>query len=206
MRTRVKICGITRAEDAHSASRLGADAIGMVFYQASPRNVSIEQAKTLARSMLPFVTRVGLFVDADPEFIRQVISSVPLDLLQFHGNESADFRDQFNMPYIKAIRMESGVSIDERMDKYPGAAAILLDSYSTSVAGGSGETFDWSLIPRNRSLPIILAGGLKSGNVSQAIQAVRPYAVDVSSGVEQSKGIKDADKMSAFINEVNKQS
>ena len=206
MRTRVKICGITRAEDALFASRLGADAIGMVFYEASPRNVSIEQAKILTRSMLPFTSRVGLFVDADPEFVRQVIASVSLDMLQFHGNETADICDQFNKPYIKAIRMESGTSVDERMKEYPRAAAILLDSFSTLVAGGSGETFDWSLIPENRPLPIILAGGLNPGNVSQAIQAVRPYAVDVSSGVEQSKGIKDADKMSAFINEVNKQS
>jgi len=205
MRTRVKICGITRSEDAHSASRLGADAIGMVFYEASPRNVSIEQAKTLTCSMLPFTSCVGLFVDADPEFVRQVIASVPLDMLQFHGNESADFCDQFNKPYIKAIRMKSGVSVEERMREYPRAAGILLDSFSTSVAGGSGETFDWSLIPGNGSLPIILAGGLEPGNVSQAIQAVRPYAVDVSSGVEHSKGIKDADKMSAFINEVNRQ-
>jgi len=205
MRTRVKICGITRAEDAQTAARLGADAIGMVFYGASPRNVSIVQAQALTRSLPPFVCRVGLFVDADPQYVNEVMQSVHLDMLQFHGNESAADCARFNKPYIKAIRMESGLSVAERMDEYSGASAILLDTFSASVAGGSGEVFDWSLIPENRPLPIILAGGLHAGNVSEAIRAVHPYAVDVSSGVEQSKGIKDADKMSAFINEVNRQ-
>jgi len=205
MRTRVKICGITRAEDAQAATRLGADAIGMVFYDASPRHVTIQQAQLLTRSMLPFVSRVGLFVDADPGFIREVIGTVSLDLLQFHGSESAEDCEQFGKPYIKAIRMESGVSITERMQAFPGAAAILLDSYSTAVAGGSGETFDWSLVPGDVQLPLILAGGLNAGNVSAAIRSVHPYAVDVSSGVEHSKGIKDADKMSQFIDEVNNQ-
>ena len=205
MRTRVKICGITRAEDAQAATRLGADAIGMVFYDASPRNVSIQQAQLLTRSMHPFVSSVGLFVDADPGFVREVIGAVSLDLLQFHGSESAEDCEQFGKPYIKAIRMESGISIAERMQAFPGAAAILLDSYSTSVAGGSGETFDWSLVPGDVRLPLILAGGLNASNVSAAIRSVHPYAVDVSSGVEHSKGIKDADKMSQFIDEVNNQ-
>jgi phosphoribosylanthranilate isomerase len=205
MRTRVKICGITRAEDAQAATRLGADAIGMVFYAASPRNVSIEQAQALIRSLPPFVSLVGLFVDAEPQFVNEVIQSVPLDMLQFHGNESTADCVQFNKPFIKAIRMESGISVPERIKEYSGASAILLDTFSASVAGGSGESFDWSLIPQDRPLPIILAGGLNTGNVSEAIRVVHPYAVDVSSGVEQSKGIKDADKMSAFINEVNSQ-
>lgn len=205
MRTRVKICGITRAEDAQTAARLGADAIGMVFYDASPRNISIEQAQALARSLPPFVCRVGLFVDADPQFVKEVMESVPLDMLQFHGNESATDCDQFRKPYIKAIRMESGLSVSERMNEFSGASAMLLDTYSTSVAGGSGESFDWSLVPQERPMPIILAGGLHAGNVAEAIRVAHPYAVDVSSGVERDKGIKDADKMSAFINEVNRQ-
>ena len=205
MRTRVKICGITRAEDAQTAARLGADAIGMVFYDASPRNISIEQAQALARSLPPFVCRVGLFVDADPQFVKEVMELVPLDMLQFHGNESATDCDQFRKPYIKAIRMESGLSVSERMNEFSGASAMLLDTYSTSVAGGSGESFDWSLVPQERPMPIILAGGLHAGNVAEAIRVAHPYAVDVSSGVERDKGIKDADKMSAFINEVNRQ-
>jgi phosphoribosylanthranilate isomerase len=205
MRTRVKICGITRAEDAQTAARLGADAIGMVFYDASPRNISIEQAQALARSLPPFVCRVGLFVDADPQFVKEVMELVPLDMLQFHGNESATDCDKFRKPYIKAIRMESGLSVSERMNEFSGASAMLLDTYSTSVAGGSGESFDWSLVPQERPMPIILAGGLHAGNVAEAIRVAHPYAVDVSSGVERDKGIKDADKMSAFINEVNRQ-
>ena len=205
MRTRVKICGITRAEDAQTAARLGADAIGMVFYEASPRNVSLEQAQALLQSLPPFVSRVGLFVDADPQFVKEAMESVSLDMLQFHGNESAADCDQYNKPYIKAIRMESGISIPERMREFSGASAILLDTFTTSVAGGSGESFDWSLVPKDRTLPIILAGGLNAANVSEAIKAVHPYAVDISSGVEVSKGIKDVDKMSAFIDEVNRQ-
>jgi len=205
MRTRVKICGITRAEDAQTAAHLGADAIGMVFYDASPRNVSIRQAQELLQSLPPFVCRVGLFVDAAPQQVRQIIESVPLDLLQFHGNESAADCDQYGVPYIKAIRMESGLPLADRISEYPKAAAILLDTFSASVAGGSGETFDWSRIPAERPVPLILAGGLNADNVSAAIQAGHPYAVDVSSGVELDKGIKDAGKMSAFINEVNKQ-
>lgn len=205
MRTRVKICGITRAEDAQTAARLGADAIGMVFYGPSPRNVSTGQAQALVQSLPPFVSRVGLFVDAEPQFVEEVLKSVPLDLLQFHGSESADDCSQYNKPYIKAIRMESDLSVAERMSEFSSASAILLDTFSTSVAGGSGETFDWSLVPQDRTLPVILAGGLNAANVSEAIKVVHPYAVDVSSGVEKSKGIKDADKVSAFIDEVNRQ-
>jgi len=205
MRTRVKICGITRVEDAQTAARLGADAIGMVFYSASPRNISVEQAQALARSLPPFVCRVGLFVDADPHFVKDVMDSVPLDMLQFHGSESAADCDQFRKPYIKAIRMEDGLSVSERMKEFSGASAMLLDTYSASVAGGSGESFDWSRVPQQRAMPVILAGGLDAGNVAEAIRMVHPYAVDVSSGVERDKGIKDADKMSAFISEVNRQ-
>lgn len=206
MRTRVKICGITRAEDAQAAARLGADAIGLVFHDASPRNVTIEQAQALLQHLPPFVTRVGLFVDADPGRIEQIINTVPLDLLQFHGNERASDCVRFGRPYIKAIRMKAGLSLQQEIKGYSDAAGILLDTYSNSAAGGSGDTFDWTRVPPGLECPIILAGGLSPENVAAAIQQVAPYAVDVSSGVESSKGIKNAEKMSAFINEVNKQS
>ena len=205
MRTRVKICGITRAEDAQAAARLGADAIGLVFHDASPRNVTIEQAQALLQHLPPFVTRVGLFVDADPGRIEQIINTVPLDLLQFHGNERATDCVRFGKPYIKAIRMKAGLSLRQEIKGYSDAAGILLDTYSNSAAGGSGDTFDWTQVPPGLECPIILAGGLSPENVAAAIQQVAPYAVDVSSGVESSKGIKNAEKMSAFINEVNKQ-
>lgn len=206
MRTRVKICGITRAEDALIAARLGADAIGMVFYEPSPRFVTIQQARTLLRPLPPFVSRVGLFVDADKDSVQNVIENVPLDILQFHGNESPEYCRGFNRPYIKAVPMKPGVSLREEEERHSEAIALLLDSYSASAAGGTGKAFDWSMIDSDLNKPIILAGGLEAGNVAAAIQQVRPYAVDVSSGVEGGKGIKDASKMAAFINEVNKQS
>jgi phosphoribosylanthranilate isomerase len=206
MRTRVKICGITRAEDALMAARLGADAIGMVFYEASPRIVTIEQAQTVLTSLPPLVSRVGLFVDADEDYVLKVIENVPLDLLQFHGDESPQYCRGFNRPYIKALRMKPGISLQSEARRYTHAAALLLDSFSTTHAGGTGETFDWSMIESGVEKPVMLAGGLKPENVAAAIRQVRPYAVDVSSGVESKKGIKDAAKMTAFINEVNKQS
>lgn len=205
MRTRVKICGITRAEDAQTAARLGADAIGLVFHDASPRNVTLEQAHALLRCLPPFVTRVGLFVDADPGLVEQIVSLVPLDLLQFHGQESAADCARHDKPYIKAIRMKPGLVLREAISAYAEARGILLDTYSNAAVGGTGETFDWTGVPTDLERPIILAGGLNPGNVAAAIQQVRPYAVDVSSGVESSKGIKSAEKMSAFINEVNRQ-
>jgi len=206
MRTRVKICGITRAEDALMAARLGADAIGMVFYEASPRFVKFEQARALLSSLPPFVTRVGLFVDADKDSVLEAIENVPLDLLQFHGDETPQYCSGFDRPYIKALRMKPGVSLKDEAERYAEAAALLLDSYSATEAGGTGKTFDWSLIENDLDKPIILAGGLQVENVGAAIRQVRPYAVDVSSGVESSKGIKDAAKTAAFIDEVNKQS
>ena len=205
MRTRVKICGITRAEDAQTAARLGADAIGLVFHGASPRNVTIGQAQALLHRLPPFVTRVGLFVDADPGHIEQILDSVPLDILQFHGQERATECSRYGKPYIKAIHMKAGLSLQQEIECYTEAAGILLDTYSNSAAGGSGETFDWTQVPPDMGCPVILAGGLDADNVATAIQQVHPYAVDVSSGVESSKGIKDAEKMAAFINEVNKQ-
>ena len=200
--TRIKICGITRVEDALAAAHSGADAIGLVFYERSPRHIDIAQAKVLAAALPPFVTVVGLFVAAEASFVREVSASVPLDLLQFHGDESPEFCAQFSTPYIKAIRVKAGVDLLQCASRYSGAKGLLLDAYVEGTPGGTGASFDWTLIPKRLSLPVILSGGLDAGNVAAAIRLVQPYAVDVSSGVEANKGIKDAAKISAFINEV----
>ena len=202
--TRIKICGITRLEDAQAVAQGGADAIGLVFYQRSPRYVDIAQAAKLARILPPFVTTVGLFVDAEPEFVHEVIRSVPLDILQFHGNETPEYCTQFSRPYLKAIRVKAGVDLLQCASDFCTAKGLLLDAHVDGVPGGTGTVFDWTLIPEILSLPVILSGGLDARNVTEAIRRVRPYAVDVSSGVEASKGIKDAAKIVAFINEVKR--
>lgn len=199
---RSKICGITRVEDALVAAAQGADALGLVFYAASPRAVDVEQARAILAALPPFVTSVGLFVDASRAEIEAVLEQVPLDLLQFHGDESPSDCEGFARPYIKALRVRAGVSIEEQCERYCGAAGILLDSYVPGVPGGTGESFDWSLIPSGLGKPVILAGGLDAGNVGEAIARVRPYAVDVSGGVERAKGVKDAQKVAAFLREV----
>jgi len=202
--TRIKICGITRAEDALSAAKNGADAIGLVFYGHSPRHVNIAQAKILAEALPPFVTVVGLFVDAEATFVREVLANVPLDLLQFHGDESPEYCAQFNKPYLKAIRVKASVDLLQCSARFQSAKGLLLDAHIEGIPGGTGTAFDWALIPNNLSLPVILSGGLDMENVAAAIKQVQPYAVDVSSGVEASKGIKDAAKIAAFINEVKR--
>lgn len=204
MATRVKICGITRIGDAVCAAQQGADAIGLVFYAPSPRAVGIQQAADIVAQLPPFVTTVGLFVDADAAFVQDVIMRVSLDLLQFHGDESAEYCEQFNKPYMKAIRMRGGLSLESSVLHYENAKALLLDSYQPGIPGGTGTTFDWGRIPDKMHKPIVLAGGLDAGNVADAIQQTSPYAVDVSGGVEASKGIKDAAKIAAFINEVKR--
>ena len=203
MRTRSKICGITRPEDALSATRAGADAIGLVFYPKSPRAVTIEQAGAICAVLPPFVTAVGLFVDADHFEVEDIINAVPLDLLQFHGEETPAQCEAFNKPYIKAIRMRDDVDLAEAARQYASARGLLVDTYNPAEAGGTGEVFDWDRVPDGLDTPIILAGGLEPGNVAEAVKRVRPYAVDVSSGVEQSKGIKDAGRIRAFINAVS---
>jgi phosphoribosylanthranilate isomerase len=200
--TRIKICGITRVEDALAAAHSGADAIGLVFHERSPRHVSIAQAKQLADALPPFVFAVGLFVNAEAAFVHAVLASVPLDILQFHGDEPAEFCAQFAKPYLKAIRVKAGVDLLQCAARFHTAKGLLLDAHVEGIAGGTGATFDWALIPKQLPLPVILSGGLNVGNVAAAIKQVRPYAVDVSSGVEASKGIKDAGKIAAFINEV----
>ncbi|MBP3060744.1 phosphoribosylanthranilate isomerase [Ectopseudomonas chengduensis] len=199
---RSKICGITRIEDALAAVEAGADAIGLVFYGKSPRAVSIEQAAAILQALPPFVTSVGLFVDMPRDQLQQLLQRLPLDLLQFHGDESPADCEGHGRPYIKALRVRPGEDVAAAMAPYAGARGILLDTFVEGVPGGTGASFDWSLVPENAAKPIILAGGLDAGNVATAIRQVRPYAVDVSGGVEASKGIKDAGKIRAFVRAV----
>lgn len=201
-RVRIKICGITRAEDALAAIRLGADAIGLVFYPDSPRAVSIDRARMISDMLPPFVTRVGLFVNASGDEINKVLQAVALDLLQFHGEEEPSECARYSKPYIKAVRMCDGVDVPGAAQRYAGASALLLDAYVKGRHGGTGATFNWSSIPAKVGKPIILAGGLTAVNVANAIRQSLPYAVDVSGGVESGKGIKDARKMAEFIREV----
>jgi phosphoribosylanthranilate isomerase len=197
-RTRIKICGITRVEDARVAVDLGADAIGLVFYPPSPRCVGSAQAREIACAVPPFVMLVGLFVNESEHAVRSVLEDIPLQLLQFHGEEQEAYCRGFGLPYIKAARVTHGLDLVKYAAAYPTAQGLLLDAFVDGYGGG-GRTFDWSQIPPRLSLPIILSGGLDAGNVTAALRAVRPWAVDVSSGVEAAKGIKDAEKISAFI-------
>ena len=199
---RSKICGITRIEDALAAAEAGADAIGLVFYPQSPRAVTIERARAIIAALPPFVTTVGLFVDASRCELGEILDAVPLDLLQFHGDESAADCEGHNRPYIKALRVKAGDDIAAQIDSYANASGILLDTFVAGVPGGTGQAFDWSLVPRGMKRPIILAGGLTAENVRDAIDQVRPYAVDVSGGVEAGKGIKDSEKIRAFMRAV----
>ena len=201
-RTRIKICGITREQDVAAVAGNGADALGLVFYEKSPRHVGIQQAAQLARTVPPFLTVVGLFVNPSVDYVREVLAKVPLDVLQFHGEEESGFCRQFGKPYLKAIRVKPGVDLVECAARYADAQGLLPDTFVEGIQGGTGEAFDWALIPQDLPLPVILSGGLHAGNVAEAIRRVRPYAVDVSSGVEEAKGIKDAAKIAAFIKEV----
>lgn len=201
VRTRVKICGITRTDDARAAAEAGADAIGLVFYPPSPRYLSVERAVEIRDALPPFVQTVALFVNADAAQIAQVIGRVHPSMLQFHGDEAPDFCGQFGLPFVKACRIKPGTDALTYLKPYGRAAAWLMDSYVPEY-GGVGESFDWTLVPKERSRPLILSGGLDRSNVGKAIRAVRPWGVDVSSGVESAKGIKDAGKMAAFVSEV----
>lgn len=209
LRVRVKICGITQVEDALHAIENGADAIGLVFYSPSPRCVSIAQAIEIIDKIPAFVSTVGLFVNAEAQFIHEVISQVPLDLLQFHGDETPEQCSRYGMPFIKAIRVKSDTNLVQCAKDFSASKGLLLDTYTEGVAGGTGQVFDWNLIPKQLTVlrqahepPVILAGGLNAQNVAQAIAQVRPYAVDVSGGVEISKGIKDVAKIAAFMQQV----
>lgn len=203
-RTRVKICGITRIEDALAAAHAGADAIGLVFYSRSPRAVNAETARAICAALPPFVTTVGLFVDAEPAFIGDVLNTVPLDTLQFHGGESAAYCAQFGRPFLKALRMREDTDVAAAAEQYAAARALLLDTYRPGVPGGTGEAFDWERVPHALADRIVLAGGLNAANVEAAIATARPYAVDVSGGVESAPGIKDAQRIREFLAAVNR--
>ncbi len=202
--TRIKICGITRVDDALAAAASGADALGFVFHVKSPRHVTVPLAARVVAAIPPFVTVVGLFVNPTEDEVREVLRHVPLDVLQFHGEEEPAFCEQFGRPYIKAIRVRHDVDLIQCAARYAEAQGMLLDAFVEGAHGGTGALLDWALIPPAMPLPAILAGGLNAGNVAEAIRLVRPYAVDVSSGVEAAKGIKDAAKVAAFINEVKR--
>jgi phosphoribosylanthranilate isomerase len=199
MRTRVKICGITRPEDAAAVVAAGADALGLVFYGASPRCVSVDTAQRIARAVAPFVTVTGLFVNAGEAEVSAVLAEVPLGLLQFHGQEHNGDCGRYGLPFIKSIAMRPATDVQAEMDRYPDAAGFLLDAWQPATHGGGGEAFDWSQVPAETPAPLILAGGLTPDNVAAAIRATRPYAVDVSSGVETAKGIKSAERIHAFM-------
>jgi phosphoribosylanthranilate isomerase len=198
-RTRVKICGITHPDDAYAAAALWTDAVGFVFYAPSPRHVDVDIARDIAQCLPAFVSSVGLFVNAAAAEIRAVLDVVPLTLLQFHGDETPEFCTQFGKPFLKAIRMKPDVDVTAQIESFSAARGILLDAYRPGVPGGTGETFDWQRVPRHAGSPIIVAGGLTAANVGAAIRATRPWAVDVSGGVEVTPGRKDHDKLKAFF-------
>lgn len=199
MATAVKICGITRIEDGLAAAHAGAHAIGLVFHPASPRFVDMARAREVIERLPPFVTAVGLFVDPEPQAVLDVLREVPLHLLQFHGDEPAALCASFGLPYLKACRMAPGTDLLQYAALHVRAKGLLLDAFIDGAHGGTGRSFDWNLIPRDLPLPVVLAGGLTPANVGEAVRAVRPWAVDVSSGVEREKGVKDAAKIAAFI-------
>lgn len=200
VRTRVKFCGLTREQDVDAAVGNGADALGFVLWPASRRAVEVERLAELTARVPAFVTRVGLFVDQEPALIRRCLPH--LDLLQFHGDELPDLCQSFGHPWIKALRMREGLDLHALAAAYSGASGLLLDAYQFGVPGGTGESFDWSRIPARLAKPVILAGGLSHANVARAIVEVRPFAVDVSGGIETSPGVKDASLMSAFLQAV----
>jgi len=205
-RTRVKICGITRTEDALAAINEGADALGFVFYKASPRFINMESAKEILNKIPPFINKVALFVNADCDYVSDMIKALSIDTLQFHGDEDEAFCSSFNLPYMKALRMQETTDLNQLAETYHSASGLLVDAFDSSQYGGTGQTFDWDLLPDSCQLPIILAGGLNKDNVHQAILNTKPYAVDVSSGVEQSKGVKNHALIQQFMKEVKRAS
>ena len=204
MRTRIKICGITRPEDGLAAANAGADAIGLVFYSPSPRAVTIEQAEAIVEQLPPFVTVVALFVNEERKKIKQILQQLPVDLLQFHGDERPEMCEGHGRPWIKAVRMKEEVDLTATTEVYAGASGLLLDAYEPGKHGGTGNIFDWQRIPSELAGSIILAGGLNPDNVEAAVRGVHPWAVDVSGGVEAAKGIKQAQKIAAFIKGVKR--
>ena len=199
MSVRVKVCGITRCEDAKIAVQLGVDAIGFVFWPKSVRYISPDLARQIATNIPPFICTVGVYVDPDLEWVEETVKVAKINLLQFHGDESPEFCNQFSQPYIKAIRVKQDTDLLQYVEWYSTAKGLLLDTYTVDMPGGTGHVFDWRLIPQHLPMPLILSGGLNSNNVAMAIKQIQPWAVDVSSGVEASKGIKDEKKIFAFM-------
>lgn len=204
MRTRIKICGITRLDDALAAAELGVDALGFVFYSPSPRAITPQNARQIIKELPPFVTTLALFVNEDHDVINKTMDLTGIDVIQFHGDENQAFCERFNRPFIKALRVNSTTDINAEIALFPSAKAILLDAFVAGVPGGTGQIFNWQKIPKQRPKPLVLAGGLDSANVADAIEQVKPAAIDVSGGVERHKGIKDFDKMQQFIFEVRR--
>ena len=204
-RTRIKICGIREPDHARAAAEAGADAIGFVFYAESPRHVTPVRAARIARDLPPYVMAVGLFVNTTAEEIRSILAEVPLDILQFQGDEPPEFCEAFGRPYVRAVRMEKGTDLIEWRRRFSGAKALLLDAHVPGLQGGTGKVFEWGMIPAEHPAPLILSGGLTSENVGRAIREVRPWAVDVSSGVEASRGVKDPAKIVEFIRSVRRE-
>lgn len=202
--TRVKICGITRVKDAQAAALAGADALGLVFYPPSSRSLDFRQATALLREWPPLVTSVGLFLDPEPAWVQAVLERLPLDVLQFHGGETPEFCASFRRPYIKAVPMADGVDLADFAGRFDSAQALLLDSHGKGGSGGSGRVFDWGSVPSGLPKPLIVAGGLTAGNVAEAVSRIRPWAVDVSSGVERSRGIKDPHLIAEFMRGVRR--
>jgi phosphoribosylanthranilate isomerase len=196
---KIKICGLTDPENSKQIASLDIHAIGLVFFNESPRAVSIEQANEIIQELPPFINKVGLFVNANSNFVDQVLNSVNIDTIQFHGDESSSDCSQFQMPFIKAIRMREGTNLLSQAEEFSSASGLLLDSFEEDSYGGTGKSFDWNLIKNNLDLPIILAGGLNKDNIMSAIEKTQPYAIDISSGVEVDKGIKDIEKTKEII-------
>lgn len=203
-RTRVKFCGMTRAEDIEAAVALGVDAVGIILYPKSSRSLPLSQAKEIAQSLSPMVSLVAVMVNPSRAEVEAAIEQLPLHYLQFHGNESADFCDAFNFPYFKAIQARDSCYILDQVQRYPKAEAMLLDTPSAQDFGGTGRCFDWSNVPQQCSKPIILAGGLSADSVAEAVRSVSPYALDLCSGIESQPGIKDIQKMQRFMHNLQK--
>jgi phosphoribosylanthranilate isomerase len=203
LRTKIKICGITNPKNAIEAAELGVDALGFVFFSESPRYIEPKKAREIIDLMPSFISRVGLFVNASKQEVLLAISESRINMLQFHGDEDENFCNQFDLPYIKAISLKDGINLLEYCQAFSSSSAILIDTYSQKVRGGTGKTFNWDLIPKNLPSPLIIAGGLHSDNVSSLIHSVNPYGVDVSGGVELDKGIKDHKMMKNFVLGVN---
>ncbi|KXJ49781.1 MAG: N-(5'-phosphoribosyl)anthranilate isomerase [Cycloclasticus sp. Phe_18] len=204
LRTRVKICGITQLDDALAAIHYGADALGFVFYEKSPRFLNVQAAQAIFNNIPPFISKVALFVNAEHDYVNDALDKLSIDVLQFHGDEDEAFCTSFNKPYLKAIRMRDTTNLNDIADTYSSASGLLLDAFDSAQYGGTGQTFNWNLVPKQCNLPIILAGGLDTQNVYAAVQNTGVYGVDVSSGVEKSKGVKDHLLIKQFMHEVKR--